>query len=151
MDGWDGLVMVRTKNHVFRRYLKNYSIFFSDSFCFPWKTFKNIFTEKLKKKNKFKKVKKFTSFFFSDLLRFFEKKIMFFKNYSIFFLDCFWSPQKTFKDIFAEKLKKKRKSKKSKKSLKKSSKLFDKFKINNFFLFFSKDVFKSLLRGTEII
>ena len=53
-------------------------------------------------------VKKFrTTFSFQWFFRFFIKKSIFLKNYSIFFPSCFEAPYKSFEDIFWEKIKKK--------------------------------------------
>ena len=91
-------------------YLEPYSIFFSSFFLPPRRRFKTCSQKNSKKIKKFNFFKKFrTIFFFSDFFEFFIKKCIFLNYYSIFFPSCFFATQKTFQDIFSEKLEKNKK------------------------------------------
>ena len=106
MDGWmDG--MDGRSTFFFGPYLENYFIIFLNCFSSLKYMFLHIFWNIRGKKSEcsfFQKISPksgvgFFSTFWTQIRKFLENNL-------IFFSDCFWSPQKRFKDIFCEKIKK---------------------------------------------
>ena len=58
------------KNHVLKKFLKNYSIIFSTYFASPYKSFEDIFSENLEEKKNMYKISH--NFVFQRFLRYFE-------------------------------------------------------------------------------